>query len=74
MMSAVTAFFYAMVVVYEKVTNNIPVAGWSSTIVVILALGGLVLMTLGIIGEYISRIYEEVKRRPLYVIKQLIGL
>jgi len=74
MMSAVTAFFYAMVVVYEKVTNNIPVAGWSSTIVVILALGGLVLMTLGIIGEYISRIYEEVKRRPLYVIKQRIGL
>jgi hypothetical protein len=36
-------------------------------------MGGMILVTLGVIGEYISRIYEEVKRRPLYVIRDKIG-
>ena len=37
-------------------------------------LGGMILTTLGIVGEYISRIYEEVKHRPLYVVRERIGL
>ncbi len=60
--------------VYEKVTNNVPVVGWTSTIVTLLFLGGMILTTLGIIGEYISRIYEEVKHRPLYIIRERIGV
>ncbi len=72
--SAVAAFLGVLFVIYEKITNNVPVVGWTSTIVILLFLGGLILTTLGIIGEYISRIYEEVKHRPLYVVRERIGL
>ena len=46
------------------------VPGVPSTIVVLLLLGGIQLITVGIIGEYVARIYEEVKRRPLYVVRE----
>ena len=72
--SAAAAFLGVLFVIYEKVTNYVPVVGWTSTIVILLFLGGLILTTLGIIGEYISRIYEEVKHRPLYIIRERIGL
>jgi len=72
--SAAAAFLGGLLVVYEKVTNNVPVVGWTSTIVTLLFLGGMILTTLGIIGEYISRIYEEVKHRPLYIIRERIGV
>ena len=44
------------------------IRGWASTVVIILFLGGVQLLTIGIIGEYLSRIYDEVKQRPLYVV------
>jgi dolichol-phosphate mannosyltransferase len=48
--------------------SDIYVPGISSLLVVVLGIGGVQLMTLGVIGEYIARIYDEVKRRPLYVV------
>jgi glycosyltransferase involved in cell wall biosynthesis len=68
------AFLAGLWVIYQKLVYGIALAGWASTIVIITFLGGIILATLGIIGEYVSRIYEEVKQRPLYVVREKIGL
>jgi dolichol-phosphate mannosyltransferase len=47
--------------------------GWASTISVILFVGGIQLMMLGIIGEYLARVYAEVRQRPLYVVHSRVG-
>jgi glycosyltransferase involved in cell wall biosynthesis len=68
------AAFASMVYILGlKILFDIPLLGWTSTIVVILFLGGAQLVSLGILGEYIARIFDEVKCRPLYVVKDLIG-
>jgi polyisoprenyl-phosphate glycosyltransferase len=54
-------------------TMNKPITGFTTTIVCVLFLGGVQLICVGILGEYIGRVYEEVKRRPLYVIRQRVG-
>lgn len=56
-------------VLYSKFTNNF-IPGWASTLLPILALGGLQLFFLGVIGEYIGRLYVEIKQRPLFVIRK----
>ena len=61
-------------VIYEKLVHGIALVGWASTMTVITLLGGVILSTLGVIGEYVSRIYEEVKQRPLYILKERVGL
>jgi dolichol-phosphate mannosyltransferase len=62
--------FLAIPVVIAARLSHIFVPGISSTIVAILLLGGIQLITIGIVGEYIGRIYDEVKRRPLYVVRE----
>jgi dolichol-phosphate mannosyltransferase len=71
---AAVAFLGGIWVIYQKLVYGIALVGWASTIVIIMFLGGIILSTLGIIGEYVSRIYEEVKRRPLYVVKDRLGV
>jgi glycosyltransferase involved in cell wall biosynthesis len=71
--SALIAFAGGLFVIYEKLFTDKAILGWASTIVSVTFLGGLILMTLGIIGEYVGRIYDEVKQRPLYVIRRLVG-
>ncbi len=64
---------YAGYILYAKFTQPEIVAGWTATMMVILLVGGVQLLCLGIIAEYIGRIYEETKRRPLYVVSESIG-
>jgi polyisoprenyl-phosphate glycosyltransferase len=72
--ASAVAFVYAIVIIVFKLFNLQPPAytrGWASTIVTVLFLGGVQLMSLGILGEYIGRIYDEVKGRPLYLISSI---
>jgi dolichol-phosphate mannosyltransferase len=59
--------------IYQRFVGSQTVRGWASTLVVILLLGGAQLLMIGIVGEYLSRIYDEVKQRPMYVIGDLRG-
>ncbi|HEY3676327.1 MAG TPA: glycosyltransferase family 2 protein [Candidatus Tumulicola sp.] len=68
------AFVYALVVVVAKLFRVYPpgyTPGWASTIVAVVFLGGVQLISLGILGEYLGRIYDEVKGRPLYLISDI---
>ena len=71
--SAVVAFGGGIFAVYTKFFTDRATPGWASPVFSILFIGGLILLTLGIIGEYVGRIYDEVKRRPLYVVREKIG-
>ncbi len=71
-LSATVAFIYGVLVIYDALTGG-TVPGWASTTVSILFLGGVQLVTIGLLGEYIGRIFEEVKSRPLYLVKEVIG-
>jgi dolichol-phosphate mannosyltransferase len=68
------AFIYAIIIILFKAFHfGTPeyARGWASTMVVILFLGGVQLIGIGILGEYIGRIYDEVKARPLYLISDI---
>jgi hypothetical protein len=53
--------------------QGVDVPGYASIMVAVLFMGGLNLMTLGILGEYVGRIYTEAKQRPLYMVRERIG-
>lgn len=59
--------------IMRKIIWDLGVTGWTSLMIMVLFLGGLQLICLGIIGEYIARIYTETKRRPLYIVETRLG-
>ena len=67
------SFFYFGVVLFQYFFQEIAILGWATMIVLITFMGGIQLLSLGIIGEYIGRIYMQTKSRPLYIIEQKIG-
>ncbi|MBI5020622.1 MAG: glycosyltransferase family 2 protein [Ignavibacteriales bacterium] len=71
---AVISFIGGLYVIYEKLFTDKAILGWASTIVAITFIGSMVLLTLGVIGEYIGRIYDEVKHRPIYIVKDKVGI
>lgn len=66
------AFLYILYALYMKFFTDKPISGWASILISVLFLGGIQLIAVGILGEYIGRIYEEVKQRPVYLIKKII--
>ena len=66
-------FIYLIYVLYEAIVLKNTIRGWASSISINLIFNGITLIILGIIGEYIGRIYDESKNRPLYIIKSLIN-
>ena len=64
------AFIYMMVVFIRALIWGNPVQGYPSLLVIMLFLGGIQLLSLGIIGEYIGRIYNETKNRPDYIVDE----
>lgn len=67
------AFVLAVLLVFLKIVHGIPLQGWTSLIVAVLFLGGVQLISLGILGEYVGRIYDEVRDRPPYVVGNVVG-
>ena len=68
LLTALVAFVYGAVIIAKTLIYGEPVRGYPSLMSVVLFLGGVQLVALGIIGEYLGRMYEETKRRPLYLI------
>ncbi len=68
LLAAISALSYGVVVVAKTLLFGDPVRGYPSMMAVILFLGGIQLMALGIIGEYLGRLFDESKRRPLYLV------
>ncbi len=67
------SLFYASFLIIRTLIFGIDVPGYASLMVTVLFLGGVQLLTLGIIGEYLGRVYEEVKGRPLYFVRESYG-
>jgi len=64
---------YLAYTIYRRFFTDATVPGWTTVIVLLLLIGGAQLVALGVIGQYIARIYDESKRRPLYVVSEVVG-
>lgn len=63
---------YLAYIVYKRLFTDDTVAGWASAVGVVVLIGGVQLLSLGMIGQYVARIYDEVKQRPLYVVSERV--
>lgn len=67
--SAFIGFLYVFVIVYRFLNNETPFEGYAPIVILVLIIGGLIMLMLGVLGEYIWRIYNETRKRPMYIIK-----
>jgi glycosyltransferase involved in cell wall biosynthesis len=70
---SVLSFIYASFLILRTLLHGVQTPGYASTMVAILFLGGIQLISLGVIGEYVGRIYKEVKGRPIYIVADTHG-
>lgn len=68
--SAFVSVIYLVLVIIKRLAYGVDVPGYASIVVLVLFLGGLQLMSLGILGEYMSKVYDQVKNRPIYILKE----
>lgn len=68
--ASICSIIYLIAVIVQKLAFGIDVPGYATIVVLLLLLGGLILFCLGIIGEYLSKMYIQVKNRPIYILKE----
>ena len=71
-MFAILGFLYVVYIIVNKIINPTVIMGWSSLMAIILLVGGVLLCVLGMIGEYIGRIYISINNSPQFVIKEKV--
>lgn len=69
-LTSLSGFLYALVVVYVRLTNRQPYIGYAPVMIVLLCTSGVVMTMLGVIGEYLWRIYDETRARPIYLVRE----
>lgn len=65
-----TAFMYGAYIIYRALAHGVPIVGWSSLIVSLYFIGGIIISILGIMGIYLGKTFDEAKRRPLYIVNE----
>jgi polyisoprenyl-phosphate glycosyltransferase len=68
------SMIYLLSIVYLRLTSSFELPGWTTLIVTVVGFGGAQLAGLGLIGEYIGRIYDEVRKRPHYIVAEIDGM
>lgn len=68
--SSFVSIIYLILVVIKRIVFGVDVPGYASIVVLLLFIGGLQLLSLGIVGEYLSKVYDQVKNRPVYILKE----
>ena len=71
---ACMGFVYGFIIVIQRLFDQTPIAGWSSMMAMLLFIGGMLMMMLGMMGEYIGRIYICLNNSPQYVIREMINV
>lgn len=71
---SICSFLYGIFIVVDYLRYDNAVAGWPTIVTILLFFSGINLLSLGIVGEYIARIFQEVKRRPIYLVRQSTGV
>lgn len=71
--TSIIAFVYSIVVLIKTLIIGVDLPGYTSTLCIVLFLGGIQLLCIGILGEYMSKTYLETKKRPIYIAKEKIG-
>lgn len=74
MLCSFLGFLYALLVIVLRFMSRNPIQGWSSLMVVVLLLGGVQMMMLGVLGEYLWRTLEAARQRPTYFLEESVGL
>ena len=67
------SFVYMVIILWQRLFTDTTITGWASTMALMLFTQGIVLMILGLMGEYIGRIFEEIKNRPVYIVREVLG-
>lgn len=70
MVTAIAGFFYALTVVMSWFFHSTPFTGWAPIVISVMIVGGLNMIMLGIVGEYVWRIYDEVRKKPNFIIRE----